>query len=189
MESMSLFKSGKSIFLNIQKDRISLSTFVGGFKKGNKNMNKEWTQIENQQDIDNLMDAFDCFHDSCLKELKYISGMYVEKESKGMAAVNDKREVHVIIQRQWAPYVLEMIFEKIVCMGLKPQDDDYDGVIYDAHITKENGYWVWFDSTDFKDDYREMYNYSNVTFIKAKKIKWRFNDELLGEDDFFVMKQ
>ena len=152
-------------------------------------MDNQWTQIKNQKDIDDLMEKFDYFHDSCVKEIKYTSGMYVEKEAKGMNAVNEKREVHVIVQRQWRPYCLEMIFEKILCMGLKPQDECYDGVIYDAYITKEKDYWVWFDATDFKDDYKEMYDYNNVTFVKAEKIKWRFNDELLGEDDIFVMKQ
>lgn len=54
------------------------------------------------------------FHDSCLKEMKYISGAYVDEELS-MLPVNSKRMLSVIIQRQFEnPSAIELQF-----VGLK----------------------------------------------------------------------
>lgn len=41
---------------------------------------------------------------------------------------------------------------------------------------------------DFKDDYRELYEYKDVTWIKAKKVKWRIVENYLGNEDVFVYR-
>lgn len=56
------------------------------------------------------MDTVCGFHDSCLKELKYISGAYVNDELS-MLPVNNQRVLSMIIQRQFKnPSVVEMQF-------------------------------------------------------------------------------
>ena len=40
----------------------------------------EWTPIQTEEDIFALMQSFGGFHDSCIKELKYISGAYVGED-------------------------------------------------------------------------------------------------------------
>ncbi|MGM0410907.1 MAG: hypothetical protein ACQEQF_09075 [Bacillota bacterium] len=40
----------------------------------------KWQYVENNADIHELMNFYNCFHDSCIKELKYISGSYVTEE-------------------------------------------------------------------------------------------------------------
>ncbi len=148
-------------------------------------MSNQWMEINNQNDIEHLMNITHSFHDSCLKEFKYLSGMYVNKDGS-MAAINNKRQIHLIIQSQSEPNVIEMIFEKILCMSLKPTDETYDGIIMNSHIAIENDYFVWFDNSDFKENYQELYNSSLVTYIKAKKIKWRINNKHIGKDDVFI---
>ena len=71
-------------------------------------------------------------------------------------------------------------------MSLKPTDETYDGIIMNSHIAIENDYFVWFDSSDFKENYQELYNSSLVTYIKAKKIKWRINNKHIGKNDVFI---
>ena len=64
------------------------------------NENIIWHNISNQNEADEFMESVWNFHDSCLKEIKYLSGAYVE-ENLAMCPVNTKRELRVIIQRQF----------------------------------------------------------------------------------------
>ena len=58
-----------------------------------------WNEIANEKDLNSFMDTMHGFHDSCLKELKYISGAYVNEELR-MFPINKQRKLSVIIQRQ-----------------------------------------------------------------------------------------
>lgn len=147
-----------------------------------------WTVIRNQEDIDKLMYDLGGFHDGCLKELRYLSGEYVNKDLS-MYPINSKRNIYVIFQRQWEnPSVIEMIFERVECVALNPRNEDYDGVIYGAHMAIEDDMFIWFDCKDFKDDYRELYEYNDVTWIKAEMVKWRIVENYLGDEDVFVYR-
>jgi hypothetical protein len=46
--------------------------------KGGKT--KMWNEINSNEDLSNFMDMHYGFHDSCLKELKYISGAYANEK-------------------------------------------------------------------------------------------------------------
>ncbi len=58
-----------------------------------------WQEISNDREIQCFMDKVCFFHDSCIKELKYISGAYVNADLS-MHPINDRRLLSVIIQRQ-----------------------------------------------------------------------------------------
>lgn len=150
-------------------------------------MNNEWTEIKNQKDIDSLMETTGGFHDSCLKELKYLSGMFVD-DNHSMLAFNSKRQIHMILQSQREPCTIEIIFDKISCMHLNPTDESYDGIIMGAHIAIEDGNFIWFDSDDFQNSYEELYNHQFITYIKSEKIKWKIHNEYVGEDSVFIKK-
>lgn len=56
------------------------------------------------------MEAMYGFHDSCIKEMKYVSGAYV-MDDLSMHPINEKRNISVLIQRQFEnPSVIEMEF-------------------------------------------------------------------------------
>ena len=59
-----------------------------------------WNDIANENDLIKFMDAMYGFHDSCIKEIKYISGAYVN-EKLSMSPINSQRILSVIIQRQF----------------------------------------------------------------------------------------
>lgn len=47
------------------------------------------------------MQEFVGFHDSCIKEIKYVSGCYVDRE-RSMQPINSIRKVEVVFQSQIA---------------------------------------------------------------------------------------
>ena len=69
-----------------------------------------WHEICIEKDITFLMETVGYFHDSCLKELKYVSGAYVNNDLS-MHPINDTRELKMIIQRQdESPSAIEFVF-------------------------------------------------------------------------------
>lgn len=147
--------------------------------------NYNWNEIKNQADIDDFMNMFDYFHDSCLKELRYESGAYVDKNLY-MSPINSKRNIYVIFQRQDKnPSAIEMLFENIECMHLRPVNDSYTSEISEAFIRAENGLIVWFDENTFKNSYLELYE-NNNTWIKAHKVFWREINECMGESPIYA---
>ena len=59
-----------------------------------------WNEIKCETDLRNFMDMHNRFHDSCLKEFKFISGAYVN-EDLSMHPINDKRIIKIIIQNKY----------------------------------------------------------------------------------------
>ena len=54
-----------------------------------------WNQIKNNDDVADFMGKLAYFLDSCLKELKYVSGAYIEEHY--MQPINKKRTLNIII--------------------------------------------------------------------------------------------
>lgn len=139
-----------------------------------------WNEIKTREDIDAFMDKMGGFHDGCLKELRFESGAYVG-ENLAMMPINTKRNVYVILQRQYKdPSAIEMLFADVEWLNLRPAGERYTCEIFGAHMCIEDDLIVWFDCADFKDSYRELYD-KDVTWIKAHKVFWRAADEYLGE--------
>jgi hypothetical protein len=51
-----------------------------------------WNEINTAKDIEIFMETYGYFHDSCLKEIRYLSGAYVNS-NLSMYPVNHKRIV------------------------------------------------------------------------------------------------
>ena len=67
-----------------------------------------WNEIKSEKDLKSFMDTVCGFHDRCIKEIKYISGAYVD-ETLSMLPINTQRTLSVIIQRQFEnPSVVEI---------------------------------------------------------------------------------
>ena len=59
-----------------------------------------WNEITNEKDIHAFMEMVGWFHDSCIKEMKYLSGAYVS-DDLAMWPLSDKRVLNVVVQRQF----------------------------------------------------------------------------------------
>lgn len=145
-------------------EQFNIYSFIGGIFM-------EWNSINTKDDIDKLINVFGNFCDSCIKEVHYISGAYVNKDLE-MNAINKKRNVTVVFQRQEKkPSTIEVIFEKISRLNLAPVDERYDCVISDVFIDIFNGEIYWAESKNF--DIHNIREYDDFTWICAESIRWR----------------
>ena len=135
-----------------------------------------WKELRTQHEIDNFMKEIIGFHDSCIKEIKYSSGAYVET-NLSMSPVNTKRTLTVLIQRQFEDIsALELEFSEL------PVKQDYTCEILDASFFIKDGLIYWCDNGDVKED--DIHNYKG-TVICSKKVRWRNASELIGKRDFY----
>lgn len=141
-----------------------------------------WNELRTQQEIDEFMKKIHRFHDSCIKEMKYSSGAYVDT-NLSMLPVNTKRTLTVLIQRQFDDIsALELEFSGLEYIRMYPVNPDYTCEILDASFFVKDGLIYWCDSSDVKDD--TINNYKG-TVICSKKVRWRNASELIGENEFY----
>lgn len=140
--------------------------------------------INSQKDIKQLMEKFNCFHDSCIKELKYYSGSYVEK-ARSMFPFNSIRNVNIIFQSQNSEFsTIELQFGQIHRLNLEPRLMEYDCIIYEASFFKNDNLFYWSEWEDFSLD---NLNEANRTWISSEKVKWRSLENALGEQEIYKM--
>ena len=136
-----------------------------------------WKELRTQHEIDNFMKEIIGFHDSCIKEIKYSSGAYVET-NLSMSPVNTKRTLTVLIQRQFEDIsALELEY-----ISMYPVKQDYTCEILNASFFVKDGLIYWCDNGDVKED--DIHNYKG-TVICSKKVRWRNASELIGKKDFY----
>lgn len=132
-----------------------------------------WREIKDQNDINNLLNLFGNFQDSCLREI-YISTKEFIDEKLEMHFDN-KLTVLLLFQRQYRPNnIIELKFEDIKHFNFKPFEENENPVIYDATLMIINGLFYWADSADWK------IGDNDSIWINGKKVFWRERPELIG---------
>jgi len=129
-----------------------------------------WHYIESKEDVEMLAKILHGFHDCCIKEIKYISGAYVN-ENLSMYPVNDQRRLSVIIQSQVAtPTTYELEFLKLKFAHMYPVDETYTCEILGAQMVLTDLGVCWYDSPEvFNGD---LQSYCGNIFF-ASKMRWR----------------
>lgn len=133
-----------------------------------------WNEIKSNEDIQDFMIKYGDFHDSCLKELNYISGAYVNKDLS-MQPANFKKELSIIFQRQ-SPILtnIQVVFSELIRLNLVPSIPFYEGIIYDAYMKKIDDVIYWSNERAFKPEYINNIDFSNkYTWLCCKWAKWR----------------
>ncbi|BBF43781.1 hypothetical protein lbkm_2469 [Lachnospiraceae bacterium KM106-2] len=117
---------------------------------------EEWNYICSQKDADEFMEAFVGFHDSTMDTMKY------EENS-------EERRLTVIFDNSGWYGVVELCFEGLIAMNLRPAQENYSNEIYSAClIVGENQEIFW------ADEYQEKVDMSyEGSYIKALNLKWR----------------
>lgn len=142
-----------------------------------------WNEIANEKDLKSFMDTMYCFHDCCLKEIKYLSGAYVD-EQLSMFPVNSQRILNMIIQRQFEnPTVVEMQFVGLKYLKLSPNDENRTCEILDATMILKDDCVCWCDCGGLSE--KDMESYTG-TIICASKVQWRAVDEYIGTKEIYV---
>lgn len=140
-----------------------------------------WNEINTEQELHDFLELYGGFHDSCLKELRYISGAFVN-QNLGMHPINDQRKLYIVFQRQYEKFtVIEMEFSGLLKLNLCPNDESYTCEILDAPMFFEDGKIYWGDSDWFKEE-RERYE---GTWLCAEKVRWRNADEYIGSKEIY----
>lgn len=140
-----------------------------------------WHEIKNEQDIADFMQKIYDFHDSCIKEMKYLSGAYVN-EVLGMHPLNDRRVLRVIVQRQFDDIpMIELEFEGLKYLRLFPTDEEYTCEILDSTLLLKDGCIYWCDECISEAD---LDSYGG-TVICASKLRWRAVENCMGQAEFY----
>lgn len=126
----------------------------------------DWEYVDYEADIKELLHAFYGFHDSCLTSLQYVSGSKV-LEDGSMIPTDSVRQVTMSFESQWCNPV-ELVFEGVLAMHLRPTPDNYVSSIYCASmIIKDEA--IFFCDADMDS---EELSYEG-TWIKALSLRWR----------------
>lgn len=142
-----------------------------------------WNEIKDDKELLEFMEEIGYFHDSCIKELKYLSGAYVDAELS-MYPVNDCRVLSVIVQRQFEDIsMIEMEFEGLRYLKLFPVDDNYTCEILDSTMILKDDSIYWCDCGEVSET--DLDNYEG-TLICASKLRWRSIDGCMGQKEFFT---
>ncbi len=142
-----------------------------------------WMEISDENFLKNFMESVDFFHDSCIKELKYLSGAYVDEELS-MYPINDRRVLNVIIQRQYEKNpMIEMEFSGLKYLKLFPVDEGYTCEISDSTMILKEDCIYWCDCGGLLE--ANLSDYAG-TLICASKFRWRPIDKCMGKKAFFI---
>lgn len=142
-----------------------------------------WNEINSEKDLESFMNMNYGFHDSCLKELKYISGAYVNKDLS-MCPINKQRNLRVILQRQFENVsAIELEFIDLKYLKMFPADENYTCEILDATMLLKDDCIFWCDCGGLTEEDFDSYN---GTVICASKCRWRVANEYLGKKEIYV---
>lgn len=143
--------------------------------------NETWKEIKDDKDIEYFMHRVAYFHDSCLKELKYISGAYIEENF--MHPTNEKRNLRIIIQCGAEDIdAVEMEFTGLKKLQLIPLTEIYTCEILEAKLLFINGDICWCDWDDW--EIADSPEYKGI-MVCASRMRWRVIKEKLGNQEFY----
>lgn len=144
-----------------------------------------WHRIETDKDISELMSETNWFHDSCLKELHYISGAYVDG-NYAMYPFNDRRCLKVVFQTQnHKSPVIELMFEGLITLRMKPTPETYTCEIQSASVFFQENKVCWTDSDDLAKEKNSEYE---GTIIISSKLRYRIVNCPIGDKEIFAEK-
>ena len=141
-----------------------------------------WNEIVNEVELKSFMEVFGNFHDSCIKEFKYISGAFVN-EDLSMYPINSRRNLKIIFQRQvHNPAVIEMEFIGVLQLKIFPVEDNYTCEIDEATMGICDNYIFWCDEGGVAEI--DVSNYKG-SLICSSMVKWRIADEYIGNKEIY----
>lgn len=141
-----------------------------------------WSIVSANDEILKFMKKVCYFHDSCIKEISYISGAYVD-DNFSMFPLNNRRVLRIIIQRQCEKdSMIEMEFQGLKSFKLFPSDESYTCEILDSTMTMKDGNIYWCDCGNLSES--DLDDYTG-TLICASKLRWRSIENHMGDKEFY----
>lgn len=138
-----------------------------------------WQEICNNEQAEDFMYRMFDFHDSCIKELCYVSGAYVNEEL-AMHPANDNRVLKVILQRQFTPdSMVELEFSGLKKLKLAPVSDEYTCEILGTTLVFVDDLVYWFEGEEE----------NSSILVCAEKLRWRPIENAMGNRLFWNDRQ
>lgn len=145
----------------------------------------EWTEVKDKKDIDYLMKEYCAFHDSCLVELNYKSGTFVDNEGSMALGAADDRELYMIFQSQCIKNVLELCFNGVKSFHVAGWQEHYLCDIFNCTLDirndlvegKDDNLIIWADYEGFNPKEGATGNALSEpmsTYVIARNLKWRY---------------
>ena len=143
---------------------------------------RNWKVIKTENDINELMETYSSFHDSCIVSLNYMSGNSVDNNKTMNFGNASGHELTVLFNSQWDPKILELKFIGVRQMHITGWQDNYMNDIFEAKIFFYDGLLadktkrliVWTDNEDFDPSkIRNGLQEPGDTYIIADSLKWR----------------
>ena len=141
-----------------------------------------WEIISTNDEILKFMEKVCYFHDSCIKEMSYVSGAYVDV-NLSMYPLNNRRALKILIQRQCEKdSMIEMEFQGLKYAKLFPLDENYTCEILGSTMIMQDGNIYWCDCDNLSES--DLDDYTG-TLICASKLKWRSIENHIGKNEFY----
>jgi len=138
-----------------------------------------WIELKEESDIKDLLEIFGYFHDGCLRELHMWTGTYVNEDLSMAVPGELDTNVKILFQRQYSnPSAIELLFECVTGIHIIPTPENYDSIIQDAIILKSDDNFYWANDYNFQP-INDIEN--RVSWIAAKKLKWREVNDWMGK--------
>jgi len=149
----------------------------------------DYKVIKTQNDIDELMETCNYFHDSCIVSTNYQSGYEVRKD--GSIEQFGDPTVSIIFHSQWHPRRFELCFENVRKFYINGLKENYMNIIDEADIcfhdikvydeimgemTKRAIIWTDYEGFDISDLEKKTIDY-DYSFVLADLLKWRTIEE------------
>lgn len=146
----------------------------------------DWKIIKTQEDIDELINAYVGFHDSCIVRADYSSGNGVIPDGFMSDSPSEAHELNMVFNSPWYETPLALRFSGVRRFLIGGYEENYFPNIFDCylniHQSPEKGtpLIVWANTEDFEPEKAitiEPLNEPCRTFVIADNLMWRFIDD------------
>ncbi len=145
---------------------------------------ENWKEIKTQQDIDDLLDLYDGFHDGCLAKAAFQSGAHVDDQLRMGFGDAEDYTLLVTFERQWRPKTLELKFIGLRRCHLVGYEFNYFALLFEAYLTFVEGLLpgepkrliVWSDAPFEPSLPLERFEEPGESYIIANGLQWKITE-------------
>lgn len=143
----------------------------------------DWKKITSQESINEIMDAYYGFHDSCICSMECKSGASVIDEGS-MSGIKTDCSLVIRFESQMPLFhkepdkkSIELKFIGLRRLNLIGYQNNYFCNVMSCYLSFHRGYIIWsedngFDPESYQDDV--LFKEPMSTFVVADRLEWRF---------------
>lgn len=137
----------------------------------------DFIQINDEKDLAYFLKQCNNFHDSCIFEIHYNSGAYVD-EKLSMHPINSINTLTIRFHSQNEKCRrFDVEFTDLVCFNLTPVTREYSCEIFEGKLIQRDGLYYWSADDEFLHSDISCLSHIKSTWVCSKSIKWRICSE------------